>query len=107
MNDEIKVILNYLDMYKNMNEGLLNSKDKKLLLDYITNLQQENEKLKVKTKEQSLLLIDYQDIEQRYEDYKSRCEKAFEYIKHCPEYLWTNVNTKVLLNILQNGSDSL
>lgn len=32
-------------------------------------------------------------------------DKAIEYIEHCPEYLWANVNTKELLNILQNGSD--
>ena len=48
MNNEIKEILNYLDMYKNMDEGLLNSKDKKSLLDYIANLQQENHELKSK-----------------------------------------------------------
>ena len=59
--------------------GCLNdAKDK--LLDYITNLQKENERLKTKTKEQSLLLIDYQDMEQKLEDYKSRIEKAVEYI---------------------------
>ena len=59
--------------------GCLNdAKDK--LLDYITNLQKENERLKTKTKEQNLLLIDYQDMEQKLEDYKSRIEKAVEYI---------------------------
>lgn len=44
MNDEIKTILNYLETYKNLEEGLLKSKDKKMLLDYITNLQQEIQK---------------------------------------------------------------
>lgn len=30
--------------------------------------------------------------------------KAIDYINNCPEYLWANVNTKILLNILQ-GED--
>ena len=51
------------------------------LYDYITNLQKENERLKTKTKEQSLLLIDYQDMEQKLEHYKSRIEKVVGYIK--------------------------
>lgn len=102
MNDEIKEILDYLKIENGTIGSELSYEETHLLLDYITNLQQENhelksklecyengayysskvdeleqenERLKEKTKEQSLLLIDYQDMEQRYNDYKSRCEK--------------------------------
>lgn len=94
MNDDIKEInikipgqiLDYVDTKEHLLE----------LYNYITNLQhtkeylgevlyekdKELEKLKTKTKEQSLLLIDYQDMEQKLEDYKSRIEKAVEYIQN-------------------------
>lgn len=75
------------------------------LYDYITNLQKENERLKTKTKEQSLLLIDYQDMEQKLEDYKSRIEKAVEYIENTPLYETTyDYNIEEELEI-QNVSD--
>lgn len=113
MNDEIKEInikipgqiLDYVDTTEHLLE----------LYNYITNLQQENERLKkleykfIDTcgENESFTLEEYLDIgnklydsEREKEDYKSRCEKAVEYINNCPEYLWANVNTKVLLNIL-------
>lgn len=31
---------------------------------------------------------------------KQKIDKAKEYINNCPEYLWANVNTKTLLEIL-------
>lgn len=31
---------------------------------------------------------------------QQRIDKAIEYINNCPEYLWANVNTKTLLEIL-------
>ena len=81
------------------------------LYDYITNLQQENERLKEKSINE-VLKIDFdmcvKDLKkankkiEKLEDYKSRVEKAVEYIENCPKYLWENVNTKELLNIL-NG----
>ena len=65
----------------------------KPLLDYITNLQQENERLKELINPKTQIFIDTQDIEERYgeelyqdylkeqlDDYKSRCEKAIKYI---------------------------
>lgn len=82
MNDEIKVILNYLDMYKNMNEGLLSSKDKNLLLDYITNLQEELDRC-IKAN----VILDNQNAElqgkitnlqQKYDDIVSKYEKLLE-----------------------------
>ena len=62
----------------------MNDKIKEILygLRKYDGIQQENERLKTKTKEQSLLLIDYQDMEQKLENYKSRIEKAVEYIEN-------------------------
>lgn len=81
------------------------------------NLQQENERLKEDLKGQEKLTLSYCKSEQ---DYKSRCEKAVEYInenKHLsmfadcrePEEDWNydlECSANDLLNILQNGSDS-
>lgn len=91
MKDEIKEILAYCNEYiKNTDmhysEPMLNWKDLKMLLDYITNLQQENERLKetnvycnrtdcvgrIKDSRK------YDSVYQEKEDYKSRCEKAIE-----------------------------
>lgn len=77
----------------NLSEMLFNRDNK--LLDYITNLQQENERLNNKIKEQNLLLIEFQDMEQKVDIYKSRCEKANEYINfvinHYKEQLETPI----------------
>lgn len=90
MNDEIKYWL----------EGLDNLSFNKVL-NYITNLQQENERLKVD--EHFFTECGFTNIVQLalcYVDYKSRCEKAIEYINNYP------VNAcHYLLNILQNGGD--
>lgn len=75
MTEEIKEI--------NLSEMLFNRDNK--LLDYITNLQQENERLNNKIKEQNLLLIEFQDMEQKVNIYKSKCEKAIELYKKCKE----------------------
>lgn len=94
MNDEIKYWL----------EGLDDLSYKKVL-DYITNLQQENERLK-----QTQYVWSY-DLDMQLEDYKSRCEKAIKYLKECysqPENIenfMTESEMNYLLNILQNGSD--
>ena len=61
-------------------------------------------RLKTKTKEQSLLLIDYQDMEQKLEKYKSRIDKATEYIENTPLYETTyDYNIEELE--IQNVSD--
>ena len=81
----------------------IDSQEAKLLIDYITNLQQENEELKLELsgyreailRDDKLLglqeTIDFQDkwveyykdfiSENNIKDYKSRCKKAVEYIK--------------------------
>lgn len=90
------------------------------VIDTIKELQQENERLnngycelKVKCNNGEIDCTheEYEGMIQAnmkgallLEDYKSRCEKAVEYIKNCPKYLWENVNTKELLNIL-NGKE--
>ena len=35
----------------------------------------------------------------------NKIDKAIEYINNCPKYLWSNVNTKVLLKILGDKED--
>ncbi len=173
MNNEIKEILERIKTYP---EKLycLSEKEKRILLDYITNLQQENEYLKLSNPEMNIehfriinenkrkidnLRKQNKDLQQenerlkqeyinvrnyikmrnvstevedkallynieleninkkKYLDYKSRCEKAIEYINNHKEPLhhsfdepdcdyWIATNPDVLLNILQNGSDS-
>lgn len=98
MNDEIKEIIKKLKddgWYEELDLTgemwiELRWKETHLLLDYITNLQQENERLKetnvycnrtdcvgrIKDSKK------YDSVYQEKEDYKSRIEKAVEYIKH-------------------------
>jgi hypothetical protein len=118
MKDEIKEILDnliryrYLDAKCKQPEDVLTTEDMWILLDYITNLQQENERLK-----DGLVKIPRAKLEYELEliDYKSRVEKAVEYIKttECYDdvigyYMLTESNERDemsnLLNILQ-GSD--
>ena len=78
----------------------------KILLDYITNLQQENERLK-----QTQYVWSY-DLDMQLEDYKSRCEKASEYIDKQKKKMYKSRNKIAMFilmkleNILQNGSDA-
>lgn len=164
MNDEIKEILDKLkdtadtsffaicgtkEELENMPKSIskvLNITDKhaKLLLDYITNLQQEleklnddkrgmlaqlykanddrdkvkqeNERLKKKNKEIydgfKASIEELGDTCTELEDYKSRCEKASEYIDKQKKKMYKSRNKIALFvlmkleNILQNGSDS-
>jgi len=109
MNDEIKEILEQLEWYKKIGEKdimfpehLLTNKKVFLLLDYITNLQQEKDTYKEQ------LRITHKDLEH----YISRCEKAYEeltymsssdYVKDydIKQNCWIKLS-----NILQNGSDN-
>lgn len=87
--------------------GYEKSQMKKDLLDYITKLQQENERLNNKIKEQNLLLIEFQDMEQKLDIYKLRCEKAIEFnqIVLNSDYVYSQDEIAFKnLNIL-NGSD--
>ena len=130
MNDEIKEILNQLEYfieegYEYYNDIKLNKNEVKNLLDYITNLQQENERLKEENNKSydqiSAILYNTKLADKKIRDYKSRCEKAIEYnnqiIKDTKDFY--RPTTDIIysgdalieiatqnINILQNGSDS-
>ena len=105
MKDEIKEIREYIkcpqfgdDYYGKWGALRLDQRKKiKDLLDYITNLQEENERV-------SNLYKTYEEANdlwiKKCEDYKQRIDKAIEYIN--THYL--NANEPELLNIL-NGDD--
>lgn len=107
MKDEInKIIQSISDFYKldNALKYYLDRHKAQILLDYITNLQEENTELKKladKYEEEHNTTFNYwkQLIK---EDYKSRCEKAIEYIKDNLYYCVDNDDTN-LLNILKGS----
>ena len=125
MKDEIKEILDKLDKIKTFgyNPDIINSfcyRDLITLLDYITNLKEENEKFKeyarsyliskIERKNKELELVKTKLIEEHNKcyDYKSRCEKAIEYINKYPCETWYYAKDRQLilrqdelLNILQ------
>ena len=110
MNKEIKEILDSwkLGIEKGIDKngiyvgGLCYSWEQlSFLLDYITNLQQENEKLKYQLNVQEDLTI--KNIMRKH-IYKSRCEKAIELYQNCKEEDWCTLPID-MINILQ-GSDS-
>lgn len=118
MNDEIKELLSYLKKKENTRRiKCITIEESKQLLDYITNLQRERDFYKHMCLKYGRK--NYEELYQEKEDYKSRCEKAIEYInknKHLsmfadcrePEEDWNydlEINPRDLLNILQNGSD--
>lgn len=130
MNNEIKEILEYLKDKNDYIEDFgisykrihIDNGDLKTLLDYITNLQQENETRQqdinnltyqlAKIKQENERLKEYYELMvqfneknlDRFCDYKSRCEKAIEYIEN-PRHEMSVLTYQNLLNILQNGSD--
>jgi len=122
MNKEIKEILDNLDFNINHTKGWveplgLNQDTWKILLDYITNLQQEINKLTAKSTEWESKYYEMQDnfhtANDEIERLSNRIDKAIEYINK-GEILnvWGNYKPfkefgygKDLLNILQNGSD--
>ena len=83
MSDEIKEILDRLEGRKNWylhqqrNNSVFNDEDYMayMVLDYITNLQEENKYLNNE-------INNITDYARDLEDYKSRNEKAIEYIEH-------------------------
>lgn len=130
MNDEIKEILKEIESYENEEVCLiiLSQEQNKALLNYITNLQQENEELKKKIdrryykneyeriKKENEELKEVNENLLRYvselilyiDDYKSRCEKAIDKLKRDYYINYNEHNDDVVnmtLNILQNGSE--
>lgn len=121
MNKDLEKIIKEIECYQNEDMCLimLSQKENKTLLDYITNLQQENHELKSKLEcyENGVYYSSKVDeLEQENEDYKSRCEKAIEYNKeivnnyleedNCEYCDGRYATAKHNLNILQNGSEN-
>lgn len=133
MNDEIREILEKPNVYSFNDECYLYFGDYNKLKDYITNLQEEKEDLEnrlenavadcnLRLQENERLKNDVEDIScshfslfKSYEDYKSRIEKAVEYIdRETGKGIYESgygrgtaitICKEHLLNILQNGSD--
>lgn len=114
MNEEIKEMLHCIEMNCKHNKCFggvkLDEEDCKLLLNYITNLQQENKRLKCIDDSNRCLRSANDTLNERchsyrifYEDYKSRCEKAIELYKKCKEEDYCILSIK-MYEIL-NGSD--
>lgn len=91
MNDEIKEILENIKRQNEWDEieyfkTPLSTKDANKLLDYITNLQQENEELKKNQRyyKNGVFSLEYdkETLSDMVDDYKSRVEKAVELIKN-------------------------
>lgn len=109
MNDEIKEILEQLEIVVNkpLPMLILAPEYTKILLDYITNLQQENDYYFKKNNELSTLNTSLRNAR---DDFKSRIYKAVEIIDLMKPELW-NISNKMtyklinIKNILQNGSD--
>ena len=134
MNEETKEILKDMDLVVNYNKVPIyyTQKHIKTLLDYITNLQQENEFLKLNNPEMNIEHFRIVKENKRKIDnlrkenaehndkvvdkarwnemiYKSRCEKAIEYIEERVKYkvepfYLSIAQTNILYKILQ-GSD--
>ena len=100
MKDEIKEILDKLN--NKAEHYILYDYETHLLLDYITNLQEENERL-------TRSIVSYDETllkrNNEYEDYKSRIEKAIEYLEQ-PYRDNFDFSKAQLLSILQGvGKD--
>ena len=111
MNDEIKEIERILAT----SGKYITYAERCYVLDYITNLQQENERLKNEPLTNKLGRIDsvvaniYRNNKEK-EDYKSRCEKAIELLKYYDPEPWstyqiTGETLFNLLNILQGENN--
>ena len=82
------------------------------ILDYITNLQQENERLQINLGLKMFIKhteLNFCKLEDELEDYKSRCEKAVEYIENAQERDGDeescSLHVPTLKSILESRSD--
>ena len=113
MNDEIKEILDRLERIDHkeysggfefadsstFDEGCRCFEERKKLADYITNLQQENERLKAE--EHFFTECGFTNVEQLalcYVDYKSRIDKAINFINDNAVYKKVTINQQVYYN---------
>ncbi len=109
MNDEIKEILDFYERMFKQNEMIMCLSKMKILLDYITNLQEENKRLKEnKLTPDELVNLLNQELVRQNKDYKEKFDKTIEYLgidekilETCEVYV---VNGIEVYKILQ-GSD--
>lgn len=78
--------------------------------DKLINLQQENERLKEQVNDNKVIIeyaIKPSFTTRKLQDYKSRIEKAVEYVEKAKEqdFMWTPIFMKELLNILNGGNN--
>ena len=123
MNNEIKEILSYLKKKENTRRiKCITIEESKQLLDYITNLQQENksltEQLEYLRSGEYLNQVKWErDLNENLNqtmsieliDYKSRCEKINEILKESPDFNYSNdyiILKRRIESVLQNGSDN-
>ena len=101
--NEIKEI----ELWKEKTKGIFHITEYTRFWNYITNLQQENERLKeenYKSYDQiSAIIYNTRLADRQIKDYKSRCEKAIKYIDNSDILDIHHKNRHDLLNILQNG----
>lgn len=132
MNDEIREIVKEIECYRNEELCLifLSRKESNALLDYINNLQQENERLKENNgnmqEEMSRVWEENERLKETLEEHDETLEKTFNLVAQLTlridkavEYINNTIEDKPLtdfdcgsnnacndlLNILQNGSD--
>lgn len=121
MNNEIKEILEELENMYEISELEEQVNNINKIRDYITNLQQIEQEHKETNATLMSELIKLEEENERLKtikpcmlnfqecyvvkDYKSRCEKAIEYIEN-PRHEMSVLTYQNLLNILQNGDDS-
>jgi len=116
MKDEIKEILdnfkNYEERYKKCNENqfIIFYRDIHLLLDYITNLQEENKNSFEKGYAEGIIVAELDNENEfivAYKELKQRIDKAIEYIEKQEDYFndYPLINRQDLLNILNGGDE--
>ena len=112
MTNEIKEIIEFLKPIENRTCATLGNTKCKLLLDYITNLQEENERLSKELQQEKKDFKEANDNCFELKHYKSTIDKAIEYIKeHCiDDEFYINLTNKEkhiidVLSILQGEDD--
>lgn len=102
MTEEIKEMLHCIEMNCKHNKCFggvkLDEEDCKLLLNYITNLQQENKELDRMCEIYSKSLYNAELTE-----YKSRIDKAIEYIDKHTDFVVGMINAQEVKDILEGG----